>query len=79
VHVAAGAYLGTGCTVREHLTVGAWSTIGMGAVVLCDVPPHEVWAGVPARQLRSTPTYGAAGGLRLSQDGGPAVAEGNRT
>lgn len=81
VAVAAGAYLGTGCTVREDLTVGAWSTVGMGSVVLRDVPAHEVWAGVPARRLRgSTTTYGAAGELRLPQDGGQvAVPERNRT
>ena len=79
VAVGAGAYLGTGCTVRENLSVGAWSTIGMGAVVLQDVSPHEVWAGVPARRLRGSPTHGTAGELRLPRDDGQAVTEGNRT
>jgi acetyltransferase-like isoleucine patch superfamily enzyme len=37
--------------VREHLTVGAWALVGMGAVVTRDVPGGEVWAGVPARSL----------------------------
>jgi len=40
--------------VREGVTVGAWSLIGMGSVVLRDVPPGEVWIGGPARFLRST-------------------------
>ncbi len=80
VAVGDGAYLGTGCTVRENLSVGTWSTVGMGSVVLRDVPPHEVWAGVPARRLRSAHQDGTAGALRLGQDGGQAaVAEGNRT
>ncbi|WP_131769477.1 acetyltransferase [Candidatus Protofrankia californiensis] len=52
VHVGAGAYLGQGALVRENLTVGAWSTLGMGAVVLTDVPEAEVWVGNPARFLR---------------------------
>ena len=47
-----GAYVGSGALVREGVTVGAWSLIGMGSVVLHDVPPGEVWAGNPARLLR---------------------------
>jgi sugar O-acyltransferase (sialic acid O-acetyltransferase NeuD family) len=47
-----GAYVGSGALVREGVTVGAWSLIGMGSVVLHDVPPGEVWAGTPARLLR---------------------------
>jgi sugar O-acyltransferase (sialic acid O-acetyltransferase NeuD family) len=54
VHVGAAAYLGAGCLVREHLTVGERAVLGLGAVVLQDVPAGEVWAGVPARQLRGT-------------------------
>lgn len=53
VSVGDGAYVGTGAVVRENVTVGAWSLVGMGAVVLRDVPPGEVWAGVPARRLGS--------------------------
>lgn len=52
VRVDEGAYLGAGALVREHRTVGAWSVIGMGSVVVADVPAGEVWAGVPARWLR---------------------------
>ncbi|MBB2940415.1 sugar O-acyltransferase (sialic acid O-acetyltransferase NeuD family) [Actinoplanes lutulentus] len=48
-----GAYIGAGALVREGVTVGAWSQIGMGSVVLRDVPPDEVWVGSPARFLRS--------------------------
>ncbi len=50
--VGEGAYLGAGALVREALTVGRWSLVGMGAVVLSDVPPFEVWVGNPARRLR---------------------------
>jgi sugar O-acyltransferase (sialic acid O-acetyltransferase NeuD family) len=48
-----GAYVGAGALIREGVTVGAWSLVGMGSVVLHDVPPGEVWAGSPARFLRS--------------------------
>jgi sugar O-acyltransferase (sialic acid O-acetyltransferase NeuD family) len=48
-----GAYVGAGALIREGVTVGAWSQIGMGSVVLRDVPPDEIWVGSPARFLRS--------------------------
>jgi sugar O-acyltransferase (sialic acid O-acetyltransferase NeuD family) len=52
VTVQTGAYVGSGALVREYRTLGAWSLVGMGAVVTCDVPAREVWAGVPARRVR---------------------------
>jgi sugar O-acyltransferase (sialic acid O-acetyltransferase NeuD family) len=53
VHVERAAYLGAGALVREYRTIGACSLVGMGAVVTRDVPPGEIWAGVPARYLRA--------------------------
>lgn len=50
--VGTGAYLGAGALIRERVNVGAWSTVGMGSVVLHDVPAGQVWAGNPARRLR---------------------------
>jgi sugar O-acyltransferase (sialic acid O-acetyltransferase NeuD family) len=47
-----GAYVGAGALIREGVTVGAWSLVGMGSVVLHDVPAGQVWAGNPARCLR---------------------------
>jgi sugar O-acyltransferase (sialic acid O-acetyltransferase NeuD family) len=52
VRVGAGAYLGTGALIRESLRIGARSIIGMGSVLLRDVPAGEVWAGNPARLIR---------------------------
>jgi sugar O-acyltransferase (sialic acid O-acetyltransferase NeuD family) len=53
VRVRRGAYLGAGALIGENRTVGAFSLVGMGAVVTHDVPPREVWVGVPARHLRA--------------------------
>ncbi len=53
VTVGDGAYLGAGALVREGCRIGPWSLVGMGAVVLDDVPPAEVWVGNPARRLRA--------------------------
>jgi sugar O-acyltransferase (sialic acid O-acetyltransferase NeuD family) len=52
VQVHEGAYLGSGCLIRENCEIGPWALIGMGAVVTRDIPGGEVWAGVPARFLR---------------------------
>ncbi|MEY9933737.1 sugar O-acyltransferase (sialic acid O-acetyltransferase NeuD family) [Catenulispora sp. GP43] len=52
VVVDEGAYIGAGAMVREGVRIGAWSQVGMGSVVLQDVPDREVWVGNPARKLR---------------------------
>jgi sugar O-acyltransferase (sialic acid O-acetyltransferase NeuD family) len=52
VRVESGAYVGAGAVIGEGRTIGARSLVGMGSVVTRDVPPGEVWAGVPARFLK---------------------------
>jgi sugar O-acyltransferase (sialic acid O-acetyltransferase NeuD family) len=52
VHVEADCYLGQACTVREYVRIGRGSLIGMGAVVVKDVPPNSVIVGNPGRRLR---------------------------
>ncbi len=48
-----GAYLGAGALIGEQVTIGEFALVGMGSVVRHDVPAREVWAGVPARRLRT--------------------------
>jgi len=52
VHVEADCYLGQASTIRQFLRIGAGSLIGMGSVVVKDVPPNSVMAGNPAQRLR---------------------------
>lgn len=54
VHVEREAYLGAGAMIREGLRIGEAALVGMGSVVLHDVPARETWVGAPARPLRST-------------------------
>jgi sugar O-acyltransferase (sialic acid O-acetyltransferase NeuD family) len=58
VHVGRAAYLGMASSVREKVTVGAQGTLGMGAVLVRDLPAGAVWAGVPARALGAAPQNG---------------------
>lgn len=44
-----GASIGSGAVVLCGVTIGEHATVGAGAVVTSDVPPHTVVAGVPAR------------------------------
>jgi acetyltransferase-like isoleucine patch superfamily enzyme len=43
--------VGQGATFKPFVVVGEGARIGMGAVVIRNVPPHEVWAGSPARRI----------------------------
>ena len=59
VDVAAGAFIGAGATVMPpgwgvdaRLKVGEDAIVGVGAVVIRDVEPRAIVAGVPAKLLR---------------------------
>ena len=41
-------FFGINCSVKQHLTIGSNCTIGMGAVVLHDIPDNTVVYGNPA-------------------------------
>lgn len=55
VHVEPDCYLGQSCTIRQYLKIGRHSLIGMGAVVVKNVPPNSVMAGNPARKIKDNP------------------------
>lgn len=50
--VKEGAYIGLNSSIKEGITIGEWSLIGMGSVVIRDVPAYHVVVGNPARILR---------------------------
>ena len=54
VTVGHSCYLGTNSSIRGNVRVGDLCLIGMGSVVLEDVPDNQVMTGVPARRLRNT-------------------------
>jgi len=45
-------WLGVGCSTIQKISVGSNSTIGVGAVVLHDVPPDSIMAGNPAKLIK---------------------------
>ncbi len=44
-------WVGANATILKGVTIGTGSIIASGAVVNKDIPPYEVWGGVPARFL----------------------------
>lgn len=45
--------IGASVTILPNVTIGHDAVIGAGSVVIGDIPPNEVWAGVPAKRLRA--------------------------
>lgn len=45
------AYLGMNSAVKQNVRVGACAVLGMGSVLLTDLPADEVWAGNPAHLI----------------------------
>lgn len=46
-----GASVGARAVCVAPVTIGAWSLVAAGAVVITDVPDHALVAGVPARRI----------------------------
>jgi acetyltransferase EpsM len=50
-----GAYVAPGSTVRDSCRIGKFATVGLGSVVVKEVPAFGVVAGTPARQFEGAP------------------------
>ena len=51
VRVEKLAWIGVGATINRGVVIGRAALVGAGAVVIADVDPNDVVAGVPARSL----------------------------
>jgi acetyltransferase EpsM len=49
--VCAGAFVGLGARIRDHVRVGPDATVAMGAVVVGEVPSGITVAGIPAQAM----------------------------
>lgn len=64
VKVGDDVWLGAGVTVLPGARIGNGAVIAAGAVVRGDIPPGEIWGGVPARFIRMrNPVDGSAARL----------------
>ena len=52
-----GASIGAGSTILCGVTIGENAMVGIGSVVIKDVPSGEVWVGNPAHFLKKVEDY----------------------
>ncbi|GBE27026.1 dTDP-3-amino-3,6-dideoxy-alpha-D-galactopyranose 3-N-acetyltransferase [bacterium BMS3Bbin03] len=55
VTVRRGGRIGGGAVILPGLEIGRDAVVAAGAVVTKNVPPRQIWAGVPANYFRDTP------------------------
>ena len=48
-------WLGTHVVVLEGVNIGTGAVVGTGSLVNKDIPPYEIWAGVPAKFIKERP------------------------
>ena len=53
VRLEQGSFIGTGANLIESKTVGAWSVVGAGSVVVNDIPANSTAVGIPAKVIKS--------------------------
>lgn len=47
--IQTGAFVGSATTTKENISIGKWSIIGAGTVLLADVPDLSMYVGVPGK------------------------------
>ena len=55
VTVRRGGRIGGGAVILPGIEIGEDAVVAAGAVVTKNVPPKQIWAGVPARYFRDVP------------------------
>lgn len=55
VKIGNRAWIGPNSIILRNVTIGEGAVIAAGSVVTHDVPPFELWGGIPARSLGKRP------------------------
>jgi acetyltransferase-like isoleucine patch superfamily enzyme len=50
--IEADVWVGYGAIIMTGRRIGRGAIVATGAVVTQDIPPYEIWGGVPARKIR---------------------------
>jgi acetyltransferase-like isoleucine patch superfamily enzyme len=50
--IEADVWVGCGAVIMAGTRIGRGSIVAAGSVVTGDIPPYEIWGGVPARKMR---------------------------
>ena len=52
VKIGKKVWIGANVTITKGVTIGDGAVIAAGSVVTKNIPPHEIWGGVPAKIIR---------------------------
>lgn len=55
VHIGSDVWIGAHSTILPGVSIGDGAIIAAGSVVNQNVPPYEIWGGVPAKMLKTRP------------------------
>ncbi|HKO80128.1 MAG TPA: acyltransferase [Chitinophagaceae bacterium] len=53
VIIESNVFIGANCTILKGVTIGNNSIVGACSVVTKSIPPNEIWAGNPAKFIKS--------------------------
>ena len=67
VEIGHDVWIGARVVVLGGLSIGTGSVIAAGSVVTNDVPPYEVWGGIPAKKIRDRFDESVRNGLLSSE------------
>ena len=51
--ISRNAFIGSDVTILKGVMIGEGSVVGAGSVVTKDIPPNQIWAGNPARFVKT--------------------------
>lgn len=57
ISLGSKVYVGNNAIIMPGVTIGDYVVIGAGSVVTKDIPSNEVWAGCPAKRVKSIDDY----------------------
>lgn len=55
VKICDRAWIGPNSIILRNVTIGEGAVVAAGSVVTHDIPPYEVWGGIPARYISKRP------------------------
>ena len=51
IEIAEDVWIGANVVIQDGCKLGKGCIVGSGSVLRADVPPYEIWAGVPAKKI----------------------------